>query len=78
MSDVAADTPTAAYAAMRGRGRLLELPVFRPDIHFGSAYLGYARQSPRVPRELVFPVLQLSAWLAKICPASGRGLINSR
>jgi hypothetical protein len=44
---VAADTPTAAYAAMRGRGRLLELPVFRPDIHFGSAYLGYARQSPR-------------------------------
>ena len=44
---VAADTPTAAYAAMRGSGRLLELPVFRPDIHFGSAYLGYARQSPR-------------------------------
>ena len=32
---------------MRGPGRLLELPVFRPDIHFGSAYLGYARQSPR-------------------------------
>ena len=44
---VAADTPNAAYAAMRGPGRLLELPVFRPDIHFGSAYLGYARQSPR-------------------------------
>jgi hypothetical protein len=44
---VAADTPTAAYAAMRARGRLLELPIFRPDIHFGSAYLGYARQSPR-------------------------------
>jgi hypothetical protein len=32
---------------MRGSGRLLELPVFRPDVHFGSAYLGYARQSPR-------------------------------
>jgi hypothetical protein len=44
---VAADTPSAAYAAMRGEGRLLELPVFRPDVHFGSAYLGYARQSPR-------------------------------
>jgi hypothetical protein len=44
---VAADSPSAAYAAMRGKGRLLELPVFRPDIHFGSAYLGYARQSPR-------------------------------
>jgi hypothetical protein len=44
---VAADEPTAAYAAIRGPGRLLELPVFRPDIHYGSAYLGYARQSPR-------------------------------
>ena len=36
-----------AYAAIRGDGRLLELPVFRPDVHFGSAYLAYARQSPR-------------------------------
>jgi hypothetical protein len=44
---VAADRPSAAYAAMRRPGRLLELPVFRPDVHFGSAYLGYARQSPR-------------------------------
>jgi hypothetical protein len=44
---VAADTPSSAYAAIRGDGRLLELPVFRPDIHFGSVYLGYARQSPR-------------------------------
>jgi hypothetical protein len=44
---VAADQPIAAYAAIRGDGRLLELPVFRPDVHFGSAYLGYARQSPR-------------------------------
>ena len=44
---VAADTPSAAYAAMRGEGRLLELPVFRPDVHYGSVYLGYARQSPR-------------------------------
>ena len=44
---VAADTPSHAYAAMRGGGRLLELPVFRPDVHYGSVYLGYARQSPR-------------------------------
>ena len=44
---VAPDAETRAYAAIRGDGRLLELPVFRPDVHFGSAYLGYARQSPR-------------------------------
>ena len=44
---VAPDATTPAYAAIRGDGRLLELPVFRPDVHFGSAYLGYARQSPR-------------------------------
>jgi hypothetical protein len=43
---VAPDAESAAYAAIRGEGRLLELPVFRPDIHFGSVYLGYARQSP--------------------------------
>jgi len=44
---VVADEPNAAYAALQGDGRLLELPVFRPDIHYGSVYLGYARQSPR-------------------------------
>jgi hypothetical protein len=44
---VAADTPSPAYAAIRGKGRLLELPVFRPDVHYGSVYVGYARQSPR-------------------------------
>jgi hypothetical protein len=44
---VAPDSPSSAYAAMRGPGRLLELPVFRPELHYGSAYLGYARQSPR-------------------------------
>jgi len=44
---VAADTPSAAYAAIRGDGRLLELPVFRPDVHYGSVYLAYSRQSPR-------------------------------
>jgi hypothetical protein len=45
---IAADTPNAAYAAMRERGALLELPVIRPDIHYGSVYVGYVRQSPRV------------------------------
>lgn len=44
---VAPDRANAAYAAIRGEGRLLELPVFRPDIHFGSVHLAYARQSPR-------------------------------
>ena len=44
---VAADGPNAAYAAIDGTGRMLELPVFRPDLHYGSVYLGYARQSPR-------------------------------
>ncbi len=44
---VAADEESRAYTAARGEGRLLELPVFRPDVHFGSAYVGYARQSPR-------------------------------
>jgi hypothetical protein len=44
---VAADSPNTAYTAIRGEGRLLELPVFRPDIHFGSVAMAYARQSPR-------------------------------
>jgi hypothetical protein len=44
---VVADEPSAAYAAIRGEGRLLDLPVFRPDLHYGSVYMGYARQSPR-------------------------------
>jgi hypothetical protein len=44
---VVPDRASTAYAAIRGEGRLLELPVFRPDIHFGSVYLAYARQSPR-------------------------------
>ena len=44
---VSADTASAAYAAIDTPGRMLELPVVRPDIHYGSVYLGYARQSPR-------------------------------
>ena len=44
---VAADGPNGAYAAIHGDGLMLELPVFRPDIHFGSVAMAYARQSPR-------------------------------
>jgi hypothetical protein len=46
---VDADEPNAAYASLPGLGPggLLELPVIRPDIHFGSVYLAYARQAPR-------------------------------
>jgi hypothetical protein len=46
---VAADEGNGAYAAMRDApsGRLLELPVFRPEWHWGSAYLYYSMQAPR-------------------------------
>jgi hypothetical protein len=46
----AADGENAAYDAVRDapKGRLLELPVFLPDIHFGSVYLYY---NQRVQRE---------------------------
>lgn len=44
---VTPDRSSAAYAAIRGDGRLFELPVFNPGIHYGSVYLAYARQSPR-------------------------------
>lgn len=44
---VTPDRPNAAYTAMRGDGRLLELPIFQPGVHYGSVYLAYARQSPR-------------------------------
>ena len=44
---VAPDRTSRAYAAIRGEGRLFELPVFSPGIHYGSVYLAYARQTPR-------------------------------
>jgi len=44
---VAPDATSPAYTAIRGSGRLLELPVISPEIHYGSVYLAYARQSPR-------------------------------
>jgi hypothetical protein len=44
-----ADERNGAYAALAGAGpgRLVELPVFRPEIHLGSTYLYYAMQAPR-------------------------------
>jgi len=46
---VAADERNGAYTALRGAppGRLLELPVFRPEWHWGSAYLYYSMRAPR-------------------------------
>jgi hypothetical protein len=46
----AADASNAAYAAVKRSpaGRLVEVPVFTPDIHYGSVYLYYEQ---RVLRE---------------------------
>ena len=46
-ASVDADEDNRAYAAIQGDGRLFELPVFRPDTHYGSVYLAYAMDSPR-------------------------------
>ena len=45
----AAGTGNRAYAAVRSlpAGRMLELPVFLPDIHYGSVYAGYTTQTRR-------------------------------
>src|SRR5207237_1792288 len=45
----AADTSNAAYTALSDarRGRLLELPVFDPSVHYGSTYLWYETRAPR-------------------------------
>lgn len=42
----AADGGNRAYAAVRSQppGRLVELPVFLPEVHYGSAYLYYSLQ----------------------------------
>ena len=44
-----ADEGNQAYAALRAQppGRLLELPVFLPDIHYGSVYQYYDLQARR-------------------------------
>jgi hypothetical protein len=45
----AADAENRAYAALREEpeGRVLELPLFEPGIHYGSAYDAYQLQAPR-------------------------------
>ena len=45
----AADPGNRAYAALerRPQARILELPVFRPEIHYGSVYQLYALQAAR-------------------------------
>jgi hypothetical protein len=42
----AADSSNAAYAAVKRAptGRLVEVPVFTPDIHYGSTYLYYEQR----------------------------------
>jgi hypothetical protein len=45
----AVDRDNRAYAALREEagGRVLELPLFEPGIHYGSAYDAYQLQAPR-------------------------------
>jgi hypothetical protein len=45
----AADSENAAYDAVKQAppGRLVELPVFLPDIHYGSVYLYYNQRAQR-------------------------------
>jgi len=44
-----ADPGNAAYAALRDApaGRVTDLPVFLPDVHYGSVYQYYTAQAPR-------------------------------
>jgi hypothetical protein len=46
----AADGSNAAYAAVKAapKGALVELPVFTPDIHYGSVYLYYNQRAQRL------------------------------
>jgi 6-pyruvoyl-tetrahydropterin synthase-like protein len=70
----AADRSNRAYEALRAesKGRLLELPVFLPDVHYGSVYLyydqrvrrqrpgGYSTTAPRKADELARTLQPLS------------------
>jgi hypothetical protein len=47
VSATAADPDNAAYAALGGPGRILELPLFDPGIHYGSVYDYYELQAGR-------------------------------
>jgi hypothetical protein len=43
----AADPHNAAYARLPRAGRMLEVPLFQPGIHYGSVYEYYELQAPR-------------------------------
>jgi hypothetical protein len=49
LESAAADPGNAAYRALANapKGRLLELPLFEPGVHYGSVYDYYAFQAPR-------------------------------
>ncbi len=49
LASSSADPENDAYAALRSEpeGRLLELPLFEPGIHYGSVYDYYQLQAPR-------------------------------
>ncbi|HVD66374.1 MAG TPA: hypothetical protein VNB65_05685 [Gaiellaceae bacterium] len=47
VSATAADPDNAAYTAISGPGRILNLPLFDPGIHYGSVYDYYELQEPR-------------------------------
>jgi hypothetical protein len=47
VSATAADPDNAAYGALSGPGRILDLPLFDPGIHYGSVYDYYELQEPR-------------------------------
>ena len=47
VSATAADPDNAAYGAVSGPGRILDLPLFDPGIHYGSVYDYYELQEPR-------------------------------
>jgi hypothetical protein len=47
VSATSADPDNAAYAGLPGPGRILELPLFDPGIHYGSVYDYYELQAQR-------------------------------
>jgi hypothetical protein len=70
----AADQGNAAYAALHAAppGRVLELPVFMPDLHYGSVYMyddmqarrerpaGYSTVAPRAAYDLLRTLLPIN------------------
>ena len=65
----AADESNAAYAALRHAppGRLLELPVFLPDLHYGSVYQYYDIEAQR----------ERPAGYSTVAPKSAYDLLRS-